>query len=223
MYKIINMKSITELNEEQRFELISTFQAAEKVFDYIKSKLQNLTIEILGDYVGNIMELMNEGLLEGWCWQTTESAIVFLEDDDYIERGNLKFEKNENYWHSWICFNFESKKYIFDPCLKILVESSIYYRIFEVTVAGKVTARQVREDFIYRIKNNPEKKNYSKEIETLMKDIFGEYLTKRKNEIWVSGNDDVNSPMYRNNTGYYNYIVENGQIKNLIAHYYLNA
>ena len=162
---------------------------------------------------------MNRGLLERWCWQTTESAVVFLEDDDYIERGNLKFDTYEEYWHSWICFNFENKEFVFDPCLQILVESPIYYHIFEVSVEGTVTAKQVREDLIYRI-NNPKKKSYNKRLADLVEEIFAPYRSEnQKTETLISGTDDVNSPMYGNNTGY-NATIENGRIKNLIAHYY---
>lgn len=61
---------------------------------------------------------MVKGNLEGWCWQTTESAIIFLNDDDYIERGTLKFDtETPGYYHSWICFKFDDIEYVFDPCL----------------------------------------------------------------------------------------------------------
>ena len=81
---------------------------------------------------------MYRGLLQGWCWETTESAIVFLDDDDYIERGNLKFDICEDiffhytfckeYWHSWICFSLENTIWVFGPCLQIIVEKDIYYQ-----------------------------------------------------------------------------------------------
>ena len=28
----------------------------------------------------NVMELMKKELLEGWCWQTTETSVIFLND-----------------------------------------------------------------------------------------------------------------------------------------------
>ena len=47
-------------------------------------------------------------------------------------------------------------------------------------------------------------------------------LKRQKDETHICGDDNVYSPMYRNNTGY---ILEtkNGKIKRLVAHYYFNA
>lgn len=216
-------ENVTFLDELERFKLIRSAVIPKDVLEYLKNKLRNLEIEILGDYSGNIIELMKRGLLEGWCWQTTESAIVFLEDTDTIERGNLKFHKYKDYWHSWICFTFKNEEYVFDPCLQILIEKQVYYHIFEITCKGTVTAKNVREDLIYRI-NNPKKKTYfSAESEQFIKKFFEKYISERqKNETHISGSEDVNSPMYRNNTGY-TATIEDGKIKALIAHYYLNC
>ncbi len=83
----------------------------------MRRKLSELYIKVLSDYKGSIFELMHMIKLEGWCWQTTESAIIFLNDDDYIERGYLKLnEGKRKYYHSWICFKFNNIEYIFDPC-----------------------------------------------------------------------------------------------------------
>ncbi len=216
-------ENVTFLDELERFKLIRTAVIPKKVVEYLKNKLKNLDIEILGDHSGNIIELMNRGLLEGWCWQTTESAIVFFEDTDTIERGNLKFQRYKNYWHSWICFTFENQQYIFDPCLQILVEKQVYYHIFEVEVKGTVTSKNVCEDLIYRIKNPKKKVYFSAESERFIKKFFEKYMSERqKNETHISGTEDVNSPMYRNNTGY-TATIEDGKITALIAHYYLNA
>ena len=215
-------KDVTFLSHVERFKLIHSAILPEKALLYLIEKLQNLKIEILGDYSGNIIELMNRGLLEGWCWETTESAIMFLESTDYIERGNLKFNQHRNYWHSWICFTFEGEEFAFDPCLRILIEKPIYYHIFEIEVKGHVTTKEVLEDLIYRI-NHPTPKHYlSEESEKFMKSFFEKFLSERqKTETYVGGNDDVTSPMYRNRTGY-NAVIENGLIKKLTAHFYLN-
>lgn len=216
-------ENVTFLGRKDRFHLIRQAKIPEKTLDYLSKKLQNLTIEILGDFTGNIISLMNRGLLEGWCWQTTESAIVFLEDTDYIERGNLKFHQYKDYWHSWICFKFEDEEFVFDPCLQILIEKPVYYHIFEIFPEGKVTAKDVRDELIYSI-THPKKKDYlSEESENFMKKFFEKYLSERqKNETCISGNDDVTSPMYRNTTGY-TAEIENGTKKKLLAHFYLNG
>ena len=122
---------------------------------------------------------MQGGLLEGYCWQTTESAIVFLEEEDWIERGNLKIDSCQKYWHAWICFKFQNKIFVFDPCLQILVEKKIKY--FQPNIINII----------------------------------------RKNKKNIIGGEDVNSPMYRNNTGY-TATFESGKINSLIAHFYEN-
>lgn len=165
---------------------------------------------------------MNKGLLEGWGWQTTESSIVFFNDDDYIERGNLKFSTCKKYWHSWICFTFNSIVWAFDPCLQILVEKDIYYHVFEISeIAGVVSAKSVREDLIYRINHRKEEKRNKPESD--FSKFLAQFCSERqKNETRISGNDDVKSPMYRNNTGY-TATIDNDTINTLIAHYYFNG
>lgn len=215
-------KDVRNLNEHERFKLICQLDIDKSVFTYVKTRLKNLSIEIGGYYEGNVIELMNKGLLEGQCWQTTESSIVFFYDDDCIERGNLTFGVYKKYWHSWICFTFNDIVWVFDPCLQILVEKNIYYHIFEINeVAGVVNAKSVREDLIYRI--NHREKEKRNESQSYIFNFLAQYISERqKNETHISGNNDVKSPMYRNNTGY-TATIDNGTINTLIAHYYFNA
>ena len=214
--KLITKESLTE---RERFKILNIKGVSPKVIEYLSQRFQNLIIEVCGDYEGNIFELMQKGYLEGWCWQTTESSIVFLNDNDYIERGNLKFEEYKYYYHSWICFTFENQEYVFDPCLDLLCKKSLYSKIFEPEVKGKVTAKEVRNSLIDNIENPKIKRKYEDEI---WKKVWGDLYELKKKEIQVSGDDNVNSPMYRNNTGY-NATIENGKIKKLIAHYYGNG
>ena len=79
--KIISKK---ELTEEEKFKILHSKTIDIEIVKYLMRKLNNLYIEVLDDYEGTLFELMPIGRLEGWCWQTTESAIVFLNDDDYI-------------------------------------------------------------------------------------------------------------------------------------------
>lgn len=100
--KAINKKPLTE---EEKFKILRSKRINPKIVEYLTHRLSELYIEVLGDYEGLLFELMSTGKLEGWCWETTESAIVFFNDNDYIDRGNLKFdERTPNYYHSWICF-----------------------------------------------------------------------------------------------------------------------
>ena len=220
--KVISKK---ELTEEEKFKILRSKRIDTKVVEYLMNKLNNLHIEVLGKYEGSLFELMPVGKLEGWCWQTTESAIVFLNDDDYIERGNLRFdEKTPEYYHSWICFKFNGTEYVLDPCLSFLCKKSDYSKIFEIDVKGKVSAKAVKEELIKQIttlkENNSEShKAFQSFMKSFMGDSYDSYIESKKEEVTVCGPEDVNTPLYRNGAGYRTEI-ENGKIKKLTVHYY---
>ena len=117
-------------------------------------------------------------------------------------------------------------EYSFDPCLNILCERKLYQEVFETEVKGIVNASIVRDKLIDSILN-PKPKKISNSpgsifAENFMKKYFGDSLERQKDEVRISGNDDVTSPMYRNSTGYIAEI-KDGKIKKLVAHYYGNG
>lgn len=225
--EIINKVFLNKpLSKEEKFKTLRSKIVDSKVVEYLIEKLSNLHIEVLGDYEGNLFELMPIGKLEGWCWQTTESAIVFLNDDDYIERGYLKFdERTPNYYHSWICFKYNGVEYVLDPCLNFLCKKNDFSKIFEINVQGKVSAKEVREELIKQVTEPKEEDNSEshKSFENFMKifmgDSYNDYKEKKKNEVTVHGPEDVNTPLYRNGAGYKTEI-SNGKIKKMVVHYY---
>lgn len=146
---LITGRNIAYEIRNEKFKDLSAHQVSKDVYDYILSKFNNLTINICDWYQGTLVELMNNGLLEGWCWQTTEVALLFLNDDDYIERGYLNFSKYEDlYYHSYIVFNYKNIEYVFDPCLRFLVEKKYYHNIFEVVVKAKINALNLKRFFL---------------------------------------------------------------------------
>ena len=214
------------LTEEDRFKILRSKRIEPKVVEYLMEKLNNLYIEVLGDYEGTLFELMHAWKLEGWCWQTTESAIVFLNDDDYIERGDLKFdETTPKYYHSWMCFKYDDVEYVLDPCLNLLCKKSDYSKIFEVNVKGKVSAIEVKKELIKQVTTHKKEELSKKQnnIELFMKKIMGDSydsdIERTKGEVVVHGPEDVNTPLYRNGAGYKTEI-ENEKIKKLTVHYY---
>ena len=225
--EIINKVFLNKpLSKEEKFKILRSKIVDSKVVEYLIEKLSNLHIEVLGDYEGNLFELMPIGKLEGWCWQTTESAIVFLNDDDYIERGYLKFdERTPNYYHSWICFKYNGVEYVLDPCLNFLCKKNDFSKIFEINVQGKVSAKEVRKELIKQVTEPKEEDNSEshKSFENFMKifmgDSYNDYKEKKKNEVTVHGPEDVNTPLYRNGAGYKTEI-SNGKIKKMVVHYY---
>lgn len=225
--KIFSKKTLTE---EEKFEILKSKRINSKVVEYLMEKLNNLYIEVLGDYKGSLFELMPFGKLMGWCWQTTESAIVFLNDDDYIERGYLYLdERYAKYYHSWICFNYNGIEYVLDPCLSFLCKKDDYSKIFETDVKGKVFARDVKEELLKQIATKKEEKevDVSKNYQIFLKsfledhyDKYKEYKKEQKDEVIARGPEDVNAPLYRNGAGYKTEL-EDGKIKKLTVHYYL--
>ena len=219
------------MTEDERFKILKDNRASIEVYKYLKERLDNLTIKVVKNE-GSVLELMKKHVLIGWCWQTTESTIVFLNDNDYIERGNLLFEDDELlikiYYHSWINFQYRDMEYTFDPCLNILCAKKLYQEVFETEVRGMVSAKEVRDELINAILNPKPKKKYNSssvkfanKADNFMKKLFGEDLENKKSEIAIIGNDDVYSPMYRNSTSY-KAEIEDGKIKKLVAHFYIN-
>ncbi len=214
------------LTEREKIKILRSKRINPKVIKYLMERLSNLYIEVLGNYEGSLFGLMKAGKLEGWCWQTTESAIIFLNDEDYIERGNLILEENRpKYYHSWICFNYNDTEYVLDPCLNFLCKKSDYSRIFETEVRGKVSAKAVKEELIRQV-TTPKEEDTSEEYQMydrVMRSIIGEDYDRikeeKKDEVVVDGPEDVNTPLYRNGAGYKTKI-EKGKIKRLTVHYY---
>ena len=136
------------MNEQERFKIINLKIINKDVLEYLKNSFINLKIKILNKKEDNIINLMNWNLLEGWCWQTTNTAILFLNDNDYILRGNLTFSKYKTYFHSWIVFNYNNIDYVFDPCLSIICEKNDYDFVFEPDVMGMVLSKDAKKYFI---------------------------------------------------------------------------
>lgn len=200
-----------ELSLEEKIHILSFYKVDDSILNYLDVCFKNLIIKKTGDFEGNLLELMKNCDLEGWCWQTTESAILFLDDNDYIERGYLK--ARENYYHSWICFSYQDKSYVLDSCLNILCEKYLYHMVFEPILLARVLSLKVKEDFLKNLNNKKELPNHTK--------YFLKFLNIQKNheEIFMKHEENVYTSMYRNNTGYETKL-ESGKIKKLIAHYY---
>jgi len=183
------------------------------VINYLKERLSNLYIKIGEIYQGNIFDLMNQNALEGWCCQTTESAIVFLDDNDYLERGYLTFENiHSRYYHSWICFNYNSVDYVFDPVFNLITKKNYYERLFNTDVLVKIKASELKKELINKITSYKPVECKNK----FLKELFYKY---KNEEAIISVPDDITEPLYRNNSGYIMKHNKN-KIKELKAHYY---
>lgn len=189
------------------------------VLVYLKDKLKPLFIEVLGEYSGGIFEIIETRGLRGWCWESTQTCSIFLNNDDYIERGNLYIdERNPEYYHSWICFKFNDEEYIFDPCLDCLCLKTLYYKRYNPKVVGRVKAIKVKEKFYDAIKNYKvdEKDNW------IFSRLSEEIKNRLREEIIIKTVEDVNEPFYRGNVGYRTKIKED-KVEKMTAHYYMSG
>lgn len=216
---IVNEKGT---DASRKIDLLRSKTVDKKVLTYVQKILENLYIEILDDYKGFFFELMQEERFRKWCWETTESAIVFFNDDAYIERGYIKLADEKLSWcyHSWICFKFNDEEYVFDPCLNILCKKGDYVEVYETNIKGKVSAKKVREELIKQI-TAPKKEDdsLSDRAKIFINKIMGEDYNVDLEMTKVHSAKDVNAPLYRNWASYKTEI-DNGNIKKLIVHYY---
>lgn len=222
---LIKLTKGEKLTKEEKFKILHSKRIKPEVVNYLKTRLKNLYIEVLANHEGTLFELMHSEKLESWSWQTTESAIVFLNDDDYIERGYLYFDENNQYFHSWICFNYNGTKYVLDPSLNFLCKKEDYAKIFKTDVKAKVSAKAVKEELIKLVTTPKQEVNPEIQIifEHSMSSILGKCFEKHKkekaDEVIAKAPEDVNTPLYRNGAGYQTKLTK-GKIRKLKVHYY---
>lgn len=219
----INDKLYLTLTLEEKIKFMNKFYVPKEVSDYLINKFENLVISVpiynQGRQEGKILDLMFDGLLEGWCFETTEAAIVFLNDYDYIERGYIYInEQNPCYYHSWINFKYNDFEYVLDASLNFLCTKENYIKLFNPEVTGLVFSLMVKDELIKQINN---KKNVSKisSFRNFLMENNQEYIKKNKDYISIKSTNDVNKPMYRNSSSY-KLKTENNKIKKLDAKFY---
>lgn len=209
-----------EENAEIKINILRSKIIDREVIEYLRKRIENLYIQILNDYEGSLFELMQAEQLERWCWQTTESAIVFLDDDAYIERGYIKLDEELSLcFHSWICFKYKGIEYVLDPCLNILCKKSDYVEVYETDVKGRVSAKAMKEDLIRQMLKPKEECNIEeyKEFQSSIKSY--DCYNRIEDEVRAEYLEDIDAPQFRNGAGYVGEI-DNGEIKKLTVRYY---
>ena len=217
-----------ELSYAQKKDIIKSHKIDKEVYEFLHNILANLNIRIGEYYKGNIMDLMEDKHLEGWCWESTESAILFFKDYDYIERGYLCLEASEtDYYHSWIRFKLKGLEYIFDPCQNIICSLEDFQKLFKPRVKGCASAKIVRQEFIKQVKeyvppdeDYDSKKGIFKFFYIDPGDEYIKYQKEKNKEVKLTAkNDEPYQPLFRNTAGYKS-VIENEEIKEVDAHYY---
>lgn len=219
-----------ELSKQDKDKILRSKRIDLKVFNYLSRRLNNLHIEVSDQIKGTLFELMPVRRLDGWNWQTVKSAIVFFNDDDYIEIGTLKRDDRtrEEFNHSWICFKFNHTEYVLDCGLDLLCKKSDYSKIFKTNVKETVYAKTVKDELInmykiYQINKKIDEADEFYDFDESM-ELSDELFRMGKNTMDEYYDDmdyiqDINTPLYRYGVGY-DPKIEHGRIKKLRVHFY---
>lgn len=215
------MNDYTNLSLKEKERVLKSNPVPVEIINYLSSLFKTLTIEVANTKQSNIMDLMKKRILEGWCFESTNTALLFFQDLDYILRGTLILEKNYKYYHSWICFKYNNIEYVFDPALNYICQKELYDALFTPKINGMTHAISVRKYFLDYVKNPPKelKNKFSNSAKRFMIETFKIDIDNPSTEIRIIGRENPYSEMYRNNTGY-NVELEDGQIRKLTAHFY---
>ena len=193
---IINLDNPNRYQEQdRRFAILQQNTVSVKVKKYVDISVRNVEIEIGTEKRTEAIVLAQKGLLEGWCWQTTEFLSPFFNEKSFICRGDLHFSPNEKYYHAWLEFALNNNYYVFDPCLNILCPKEQYDSIFEVEVMSKIPSEKVKKELIEYILSCDEK------------------------GVYISGTNNIDDVFYRTNSRV-NGKAKKDKILTLVPHYY---
>lgn len=215
-----------QLTEEEKYKILRSETIDPGLINYLKDKLQNLYFYFNNKLRGNILSLMSDNELEGWCWQTTEAAILFFNDDDIIERGILYLDKKTPiYEHTWICFNYQNNKFVFDPALNLLCKEQHYKKIFDVIIKSKVSSKEVKEELMKQLSESKSDNksqayvSYENFLKDILKKDYESFIKNKKDKVTMHAPEDINAPFFRNNAEY-DVTIKDNQIEALDVYYY---
>lgn len=86
------------------------------------------------------------------CLYYSGYAIMGLNNDDYLIRGNLCISddfiwRNGGYLHGWIEFNYKGKEYVFDSMCIGVVPKAEWYEEFKPKIKFKHSKKEIIESF----------------------------------------------------------------------------
>ena len=135
------------------------FEECDRRFSIVRNNFENDVNIYINDLIKNVFIkpsfhmlkpatiLINNGNLEGWCWQTSTFLMPFFENG-FITRGYLKYVCKGLYYHSWIEFSLNDIDYIYDPCLCFLCKKNVFYEQFEPKVISKISNEKVKKELL---------------------------------------------------------------------------
>jgi hypothetical protein len=128
------------------------------VTKYIKQRLNPVTISKSPFGTASAIEMINEGNLEGYCWQSAIFLSVFFNNSDLVSRGDVILpDYYGDYFHSWIELKYKGQEYVFDPALDILRKKSDYYQELEVKLKHQIPVEIIKAELIDLVRNSQKK------------------------------------------------------------------
>jgi hypothetical protein len=162
----------------------------------VQNTIKNADISIARDQPASALKYMKEGLLEGWCWQSTNTLSVLFNDPDVIARGSLDIRLG-NYEQSWIEFNRSRQDFVLDPALNILSSKKNYYESLNAEKRHEVSAAMAKKALL-------------------------ELANGSDQEVYIAGTNDPTDPFFRMNSNVA--IQTNGKkIRKIKSHFYYNG
>ena len=215
------------LTENQKKEILKSGLKDKSVMNYLEDKLSKLSIKLNNEDEYPVFELMKKNKLLTTCFQTSETIAALLNDDDYVERGNMirgGMLDSFTYNHSWVCFKYNGVEYVLDACLNILCTKNDYYYAFKPLCYARVKAESIKEELIRQlVEVKDDTRSYNEDGLSYDVGLWDDGSTclviKKKGEVDIVGSEDRNSPLYGNHSSYIADI-KNRDIKKLVFHHY---
>ena len=193
------------LTEKQKTWILNAKKINPAILKYLKDKLEGLKIAINNEQESDLFNLMKDCRLKTTCFQTAESIAFFLNDDDYIERGDICLDgySSPGYYHSWVCFKYDEQEYVLDACLNVLCTKYNYYKTFRPHIKTSIAAKDIKSDFLSQL-TSAKIEAVDEEKQTFLCECNNRLILidKKKREIFIEGSDDETAPLFANGYGY---------------------
>lgn len=208
------------MSSDEKYRIIATKRASKDVVNYVFASLKELEIEIPGKEALRAENLVYMGLLDGFCFESTEAMAIFF-DKAYVVRGHFTLD-GKKYYHAWIEILYEGQLYVFDPTANIICLKKDFDDIFKPYLQASISASIIRSALMDVL--NSEGKSYIPEFDdetNVEVKKFGDFLASMGVDHGksVPYSSDLASPFYHNKSAYKG-IIEDNKIKSLRAHFY---
>ncbi len=147
--------------------------------EYIYYLIRNVFIETDDCKENKCRKMINDGSLNGCCWQTNTFLAPFMNYSSFVCRGIISFYPGDKFEHSWLEISILNDVYVFDPCLNFLCHKDVYEQTLESKIYSKISSMIVREELIKLFENT------------------------NNDSIYIEGTNDFNDVFFRTDSNVY--------------------